>query len=159
MIDSDFYDTLKNKYPQIYKAIRNYVVKNKINSKKKTGRFIEVLDFILNDIRFLVKIISDAKRAYPVTEEKYKRIKNSKIFKSCIDSLKEIIKKNDMDRIHIGLCNHYLFENLKYTDKLVFITIDKNDFIKHNNKEKIEKIIKNLIIDTLPSLDVENIIL
>jgi predicted YcjX-like family ATPase len=38
-----------------------------------------------------------------------------------------------------------------------FCTIDKKDFIKHNNKEKIEKLVKNLIIETLPELDVENI--
>ena len=58
--------------------------------------------------------------------------------------------------VHISLCNEYISINLK-NDEMSFCTVDKEDFIKHNNKEKIENIVKNLIIENLPELDVENI--
>tara|TARA_Y100000310_G_scaffold260603_1_gene269601 strand:- start:6428 stop:7108 length:681 start_codon:yes stop_codon:yes gene_type:complete len=157
LIDSNFYDKFNNDFPQIYKAIRNYIIISKINDKNKIEEFIEVLDNILNDIRYLVQIVS--KNLYPVTKKDYSTVKGSKMFKDCINSLKNIIKNNDLDKIHMGLCNQFLSENLRYKDKMFFFTMDKDDFIKHGNKEKIEKIIKNLVINTLPILDVENIIL
>lgn len=159
LIDSDLYDKFRNKYPQVYKAIRNYIIQNKIDNKDKIDKLVKLLDIILNDIRYLVQMVSDIKKIYPITEEDYKKIKSSIKFKNCICSLKDIIKNNDQDKVHMSLCNQFLSENLKFKDKMIFFTIDKNDFIKHGNKEKIEKIIQNLIIDTFPTLDVENIIL
>ena len=159
LIDSQLYSTFYEEYPQIYKSIRKYIIKNKIDTKKKTTKFLDVLDSIIDDIKYLVKLISNQKIIYPLTEQEFEKIKNSNLFKKCVEDLKEIIKRNDMDRVHLGLCDYFLTKNLKHQDKMVFITIDKDDFIKHGNKAKIEKIIKNLRIDVLPELDVENIIL
>ncbi len=151
LIESKYYSNFKTKYPQIYKAFRNYILKNNINNKKRSKELIRIVNLILNDIKFLVQLVSNAKIFYPTTEGDFERIKKLKSFKDCMDKLKEIIKDNDNDRINLSLCEQYLC-NLK-NDKMGFCTLDKEDFIKHNNKEKIE----NLIIETLPKLDVENI--
>lgn len=156
LIESGYYSYFKSKYPQIYKAIREYIIKNNIDNKKKSKELIRIVDLILNDIKFLVQLVSNEKIFYPTTEEDFERIKELKSFKECVDKLKEIIKKNDNDRINLGLCNQYIRVNLK-NDSMAFCTIDKEDFIKHNNKEKIEKIIKNIVIETLPGLNIENI--
>jgi hypothetical protein len=154
LIDSDRYSKFREDYPQLYKAVRNYFFK-----EKQINKLINLLESILNDIRFLIQIISNQKFLYPITRKDYKRILDSKRFRECFAALKEIIKRNDKDREHLCLCKHFLSANLKYKDKLVFLTIDKEDFIKHNNKQKIESKIKNLIIETLPQLDIENILL
>lgn len=156
LIESGYYEYFKSKYPQIYKAMKNYIVKNNINNKEKSKELERNVDLIINDIKYLVQLVSSERLFYPTTEEDFDKIKNSKSFKDCMDKLKEIIKANDNYRMNLGLCNEYISVNLK-TDKMSFCTVDKDDFIKHNNKEKIENIIKNLIIDTLPELDVENI--
>jgi hypothetical protein len=155
LIESDYYEYFKSKYPQIHKAIKNYIVRNNINSKKKSKELTRVVDLIINDLKFLIQLVSNGRLFFPTTEEDFEKLKKSKSFKDCMEKLKEIIKANDNDRMNISLCNEYII-NLK-NDKMGFCTIDKDDFIKHNNKEKIEKIVKNLIIETLPELDVENI--
>lgn len=154
LIDSDLYSKFRDDYPQMYKAVRNYFL-----NEKEINHIINLVESILNDIRFLIQIISNQKFLYPVTEEDYKSIINSKRFRECFASLQEIIKRNDKDREHLCLCKHFLSANLKNEDKLVFLTIDKEDFIRHNNKKKIESKIRNLIIETLPQLDIENILL
>ncbi|MBW2976051.1 hypothetical protein KY347_01245 [Candidatus Woesearchaeota archaeon] len=159
MIDSSFYNIFAVKYPQIYKTIRNHIINNKIDNRKKIQQFVETINSILNDIRYLIKIIDSNKRLYPSTVIDYETIKKSNLFKDSMNSLKKIIKNNDGDRKSLSLCNQFLTVNLKHNDKLTFITVDKDDFIKHGNKSNIETIIKGLIIEILPQLDVENIIL
>lgn len=156
LIESDYYEHFKSKYPQIYKAMKNYIIKNNINSKKKSKELTRVVNLIINDLKYLIQLVSNERLFYPTTEEDFEKLKKSKSFKECMEKLKEIIKANDNDRMNVSLCNEYIRINLK-NDQMSFCTIDKEDFIKHNNKEKIEKIVKNLIIETLPELDVENI--
>lgn len=152
LINSSYYNNFKEKFPQIYDALRSHIIKNKINTKKKIDEFsLNLLD-ILNDIRYLINLVSEQKRQYPLTEDDFNKIKNLKIFIDTFDSLKTIIKNNDNDRTHLALCKCYI-NNIK--DELKFITIDKDDFLK--NKSEIEALIKSLIIETLPNLNIESI--
>ncbi|MBU4242572.1 MAG: hypothetical protein KKF52_05055 [Nanoarchaeota archaeon] len=152
LIDSNFYDVFKSKYPQIYASFRNFILKNKIGMKERPY-LISVVTNILDDIASIIQMISSPKIIYP-SEDNEKNILESREFEFANKKLSKIIS-NKNDLVHLSLCYCYVSINLKHKNQIFFVTLDKKHFLK--NKETIEKEIKNLIIQSMPKLDIENI--
>ncbi|MFH1605741.1 MAG: hypothetical protein ABIC91_00180 [Nanoarchaeota archaeon] len=155
LLDSDFYAYRRKKYPQIFDVLKNHIIKNKLEAKDKIKHFERDIQIIINDINFLIKLLSSQKISFPTTTSDFNKILVSKQYINCWNKLNNNIKIKKSDQQHLCLCNQYLKVNMKNKDQLSFITLDEKDFIK--NKNLIEKIVSGLIIKEVEGCDIRNI--
>lgn len=149
LLESRRYENFRQKYPQIHKIILEYVKKGHFGRDKKFDDFSEFLLSTRKGIKKLLALLDKEKYMFPVRKEDYQILLKDKEFTKVIKSLSFI--KNLGDQRHLAISSKYI-EQSKH--ELLFITLDKKDFIK--NKAKIEEMIKGLTIKELQGFNPEN---
>jgi hypothetical protein len=156
LLESGRYDYCKENYPDVYNALISYARKN-VRSKKEVTDFQDrVIVNIINQIKYLVQLVSYTKKLYPLLESEFADMKKQDWFSSLMKKLDQKVGiHNDGDREHLCLCSSFIKNNLGGKEIFTFITLDKQDFTK--KKHDIESVIKGLEISSVPDFDRKNL--